>query len=654
MKNNKFTHKISPYLWQAIFLLISIVIFSLILINRSPNFLRPMSMALRTGFGLVIPATGLILYLAFRIPNRVGDFIGMAVTLSLFAMPLAGLWASGQSQSVAISGLVPLTDASFYYSDSLRIITGQTISDFSAMRPFFPGFLSFLMSITDRNFMFSLAIITLIAAITIYFSVREIQRTHGAETAVFLLVILFLYFRHHSGTSLSETLGVPIGMLGIGLIWRGMEKNSQYLAIFGLFVIAFSLNIRPGAMFTLPFILLWLGWVFKKTNEHISIKILFFGIIVILASFALNSFFIRLLAGPSGTAFSNFSWALYGLASGGKSYTYIFEKHPEVFLLQNPEQSQAIYRLAFDLIIHSPTLFIKGILYGWSMFFSDTVYGAFSFLGGENAVVNTITRWIIYTLCILGILKWSLKPDDPFSGLVIMATFGVLASVPFVPPTDAYRVRLYAASIGIFGLLPGMGLAFITNRIKISLFTQPNLKFQESNSTAVFGALLIVLILCGTLITRATSQTPPVFNTFSCAPDNDKILIRFDAGTSVNIMREKDLFLDWMPNFHQGLFNQSVHSLADIHLIHYLESLTSQTSVFSSLDYLSNQSALIIIPTDLLPPPGTHIGICGHWETDPNLKKYAVFAAKNVVNLTRAANSNIATPITRGIIRPLK
>jgi hypothetical protein len=170
------THKIKSLLWQLFFLAISTILFSLILENRAPNLLRPMSMALRTGFGLVIPLTALILYLAFRIPNRIGDFVSMAATLSLFAMQLAGLWASGQTQSVAISGLVPLTDAAAYHTDSLRIITGQNISYFSAMRPFFPGFLSFLMSITDQNFMASLAMITLIAAIAIYFGVREIQR----------------------------------------------------------------------------------------------------------------------------------------------------------------------------------------------------------------------------------------------------------------------------------------------------------------------------------------------------------------------------------------------------------------------------------------------------------------------------------------------
>jgi hypothetical protein len=632
MMTNKFVLKISPILWQLISLTISISIFSLILANRSPNILRPISMALRTGFGLVIPVSGLILYLAFRIPNRAGELIGMTATLSLFAMPLAGFWASGQSQSVAISGLIPLADAASYYTDSLRILSGLRISHFSAMRPFFAGFLSFLMSITNRNFMLSLAMVTALAAIAIYYSAREIQRTHGAETAVFLLIILFLYFRNHSGTSMSETLGVPLGALGIGLVWRGIEKHSQGLAIFGLFMAAFALNVRPGAMFTLPFILLWLAWIFKKTNKFIAVGFLLSGIGAVILSFALNSLFIQVLAGPSGTAFSNFSWALYGLASGGHSFNYVFQQHPEVSLLQDPQQSQTIYRLALDLMIHSPNLLIKGLLHNWSMFFSDSWYSAFSFLGGENGLIYMITRWAIYILSMLGFLKWIKKPNDPYSGLVAIAAFGVLASVPFVPPTDANRVRLYAASIMIFALLPSMGLSLIIDQFKVKLFSRPNLEIQASNVTVWFSAFFIMMILGGTLVAKASSQPPPAF-VFACPADNDKIAVRFNAGTSVNIIREKNLFLDWMPNFHQGLFNQSVHGLADMYLIYYLEALTPNTSIFSSLDYLSNRHALIIIHTDQLPPPGTYIEICGHWETDPNLTQNNVFFADSATSL---------------------
>ena len=631
---NKFIQKINPYVWQVLCLIVSIASYTLIVINRSPNFLRPASMALRTGFGLVIPIAAIALYLAFRLPNRMGELISMTVTTSLFAMPLAGLWASGQSQSVTVSGLIPLTDAAFYYQDSLRIIMGQSISHFSAMRPFYPGFLSLLMQITDRNFMVSLAIVTAVGSVAMYYAAREIQRTHGAETAVFLLIILFLYFRHHSGTSMSESLGAPIGALGIALIWRGMQKQSQGLAIFGLFVSAFALNVRPGTMFILPFMLLWLGWIFREPGKYISVKFLFAGAVAIVISFVLNSFTIRLLAEPTGTAFSNFSWALYGLASGGNSYTYIFEKHPELLQIPDPQQSRTIYRMALELMTQNPGLFVRGALHNWGMFFSDSWYSAFSFMEGETGIIYRITRWTIYSLCALGFVKWILKPADQYAGLIGLAAIGVLTSVPFVPPTDAYRVRLYAASIMTFGMLPAMGLNLILSQIKLKALSPIDPGIQSDHVTAMFSAVLILAILSGPLIVKATQQQPPSFE-FTCASGSDQIAIRFDAGTSINIMREKDLFLDWMPNFHQGAFSRSIHDLADNNLIHYFDSLRPGTSLVSTVDYLSHDAALITIPTYLLPVPGTYIGMCGHWATEPELKKYNMFFADQVITISQ-------------------
>lgn len=621
-----FIRKTAPLLWQLLFLGISVALFSLILANRAPNLLRPISMSLRSGFGLAIPLTALILYLTFRLPRRLGEFSSMAVTLALFAMPLAGLWASGQTQSVVINGLIPLTDAANYHIDSLRIVAGQDISRFSAMRPLFPGFLAFLMKTTGQNLMASLAALTLIAAIAIHLGTREIQRTHGAETAVFLLVVVFMYYRHHAGTSMSETLGVPFGALGMGLLWRGLGTRSQPLSIFGLFISALALNIRPGAMFTLPLTLLWAGWVLRKEREFVSLRFLIFGGIAIVSSFALNTLFIRLLAGPTATAFSNFSWALYGLASGGHSFNYVFQEHPEVLLLQDPQQSRTIYRLALELALNSPSLLAQGIQQRYAMFFSNSWYSAFSFLEGENGAANVIARWTIYALSILGFVKWLKKPADTHSGLVAASAIGVLLSVPFVPPTDAYRVRLYAASIVTFGLLPAMGVSLLVSWVKSGLLSQPDAEIQNSNLSAVFGALFVALVLGGILLAKESSQPPPSL-TVVCAAGEDALATRFNPGSSVNILREKTLFLDWMPNFHQGQFKRSVHSLADRHLIEYLEALAPGTSIFSALDYLSNRSALIAAPTDLLPTPGAYVGLCGHWESDPNLTKFSVFRA---------------------------
>jgi hypothetical protein len=220
--------KITFNLWPWISLAISIAVFALILLSRSPGLLRPVSMALRTGFAAIIPVAMLLVYFIFRIPGKIGEVLALISTMALFAFGLAGVWASGQTQPNLISGLIPVSDATNYYIDALRILSGKDISQFSAMRPFFPGLLSVLLKLTDRNLMAALGIITAIAGVSCYIVSREIQRTHGAEPAAFFLIMMFLYFRFYSGTTLSESQR-PLACL-VYLEQKDEHRGLHYLA----------------------------------------------------------------------------------------------------------------------------------------------------------------------------------------------------------------------------------------------------------------------------------------------------------------------------------------------------------------------------------------------------------------------------------------
>ncbi len=145
------TNKIHPLLWQFICLIISIVFFILVLINRSPNFLRPLGFSLRTDFWPIIPVTALFVYLVFRIPGRIGEVSTWAVVMVLFALPLAGLWAYGHTQTSTLSGLIPLNDAKGFYMDALRLTHGTNFSFFASRRPLFAGLLSVLLAVCRRK-----------------------------------------------------------------------------------------------------------------------------------------------------------------------------------------------------------------------------------------------------------------------------------------------------------------------------------------------------------------------------------------------------------------------------------------------------------------------------------------------------------------------
>lgn len=612
---------------EAAIYLAAFSIFTLILLNRSPNLLRPLSMNLQFGFTWIIPPLFIILYLAFRLSGWPGKLISLILSLILFGLALAGIWASGHTQSVYISGLIPLHDAQAYYVDGLRVLAGRNMSDFSAARPLFVGLLTTILAITGRDLMISIMVLTAINGMACFLAANEIQRTHGTLAAVFLLIFLFLYYRYRTiGSVMSENIGLALGIIGVTLVWRGITNNAFRLVVYALFIITLALNTRPGPFFVLPAVLLWGTWYYRTPNQRFSWRFLLLGTLAIAAGFGTNLLIKKFFGTSSGVLFSQFSYALYGLASGGKSWSYIFQVHPEIKALPHPESIATAYQLTFDLIRHNPVLLVQGVFHNWSVFFSNSWYNLFSYISGENSYVNSVTRWSLYALCVLGLIKWIRKITNPYTSFIVFAAVGILLSVPFVPPADAYGMRLYAASIVILGLLPAMGLVFIAEILKFNI--NPAVNQENSQTVFWFSLFLTFILLIGPFLVRGSSEIASITTT-PCQQDMNYIIAVFDSGNSIHVVREKQPGLDWMPQFHLGIFKRNVHSLPDLHLVDWLENIKPLTTLFYTLDYHSNREALIVIPTSKLPRRGSIMKVCGQWESDPALGSYSIFLSED-------------------------
>ena len=156
-----------------------------------------------------------------------------------------------------------------------------------------------------------------------------------------------------------------------------------------------------------------------------------------------------------------------------------------------------------------------------------------------------ISQWGIIALCVLGLVRWFRKLDDPLTSLVGVSVLGILISVPFLPPTDAYRMRPYAASMIVFGLLPALGLFFGMEALKVPLPTNGSRRCKPRYAGGVYFPFGF-RCFAGTACYKSLAH-PPQFDQSSCAPGSDMISVRFDRGIHFNILREKQSGLDWMP-----------------------------------------------------------------------------------------------------------
>ena len=629
--------------FDVIGVIFALLIFVLILLNIFPDIFRSISLKAREGYAEFIPFFILLLYIAFCLPGPWSRFLSIILTFSFFGLALAGLWQSGQSQSTVFNGIVPLFDASDYYTDALRLIAGQSFSSFSARRPLFPGLLAVLLTLTGRNLMASLGILTAITAGACYLAAKEIQRTHGAEAAVLVLTILFLFYRYNNGLVMSESLGITLGALGFVFIWRGLADFKQSSVWVGLFITTLALSARAGAFFTLPLMLLWGGWVFRMPGKKFSWIFFLGGLGAVSGGFLLNWLLYQLLATPSGVLFANFSYTLYGLASGGKSWSYIFVIHPELLNLSEPYQSNTIYLLALEQIRQHPSLLLHGMLYNWKMFFSYS-YGAYTYVFGEHRTVNIVVQWGLFILCAAGIYKWlNSKFADVFSSFVGLSALGIFISVPFLPPTDAFLMRPYAASIIFFGLLPAIGLIFILEKLKpgARFFFLKDRVFPSYEMTTLLSIGLLMALTIGPYLVKLTGNTP-VLPMASCDAEFVSIVTRFNPGTYFNVIPDDNSKPDGMPNFHLQVLSATLTTLLIQNLTAWAFRAKPPVSMFYALDYRTSGKALISIPSSLLPKPGVLMEICGDWDTVSNLREYNIFYAKS---------AKVISPLTQFINR---
>src|SRR5262249_36126452 len=143
-----------------------------------------------------------------------GTLASLTVTLLLFSLPLLALWAHVGIHGNAVGGLLPFSDASGYYYDARRLIDGHLMG-WAARRPLFPGLLATLLGLTGQNLQVTLAILVALSAVACFLLAHEIRTSHGALAACIVVILLLLFYRFDGGlgTTLTENLGLALGMV---------------------------------------------------------------------------------------------------------------------------------------------------------------------------------------------------------------------------------------------------------------------------------------------------------------------------------------------------------------------------------------------------------------------------------------------------------
>lgn len=400
----------------------------LLLIPPAPQFTELTQQAhLGTLLVLVV-----VLALLFRRKGAGNSTMLSVVVCALFAMPLLYKWQFAITDGNLVGGLLPWSDASNYYQQALRLVNGLPLTDWGARRPLSSSFLSVAMRLTGGSFTGVLALLTLLNAAAVLVAARVVNRWFGAIGAAVYVVFTYKFYVRFAGTTLSEQLGFLLGNLALFFLMAGVVRRNLSFGLLGLGLLTFGLNARAGAFVVLPLLVIWMAFEFRF--QHAAVRTLAMGVAVLCIGFAANFVLVRVMAAGSGTAFSNYSYVLYGLASGNKGWLHVVKEHPNV-------TETEVMPLAVEKIKANPALLARGMTAAVFDYFRHDM-GAFSFIYGQETLKATL--WI---LVFLGIAHSARRRFEGTGGLATVSLLGVIASLPLLPPIDSDGMRVFATTI---------------------------------------------------------------------------------------------------------------------------------------------------------------------------------------------------------------
>ena len=570
----------------------------------------------------------LLFYLINKKTGRIIHLYNLLILSILYAFGLSFYWNSGFTPDLfAIFGYLPINDAANYYSAAYALLAGLKIGWAQASyRPIFPMLLSSLLAITALNPMIVLGILTFLNLLGSYLAANEIRKTHGSLAASLFLVLSFVYYRYFMGLFMSEQLGFLLGNLALAMIWNGIRNRRIPNILIGLFCLSFGLNVRPGGMFTLLMLVIWIGLTFNK-KKWFSLKRSVLGFICVLLGFLINTYISNTyLMDPSRT-FSNWGYQLYGVAAGNAGWKQLTIDFPGT----PPEEAMD---RAIEKIIQNPKLFVKGIVLTYQDYLDPTGnINLFAFLKNNNNE-HKLVLWVWMGLGLLFLLR---HPKKPLNSFLLLSFAGILLSIPFAPPRDG-GWRLYAVTNPILICIVVAVLPWLSGMISSVLNKAPILKENENkiqeaeyeldqfdifpwSSVLIITILFLVLVLPRLLVpkTRITYTTPEYY----CA--EGEIPVGFWTHRNAWIqtvpaeMLPKGMFLPYMTpeRIEQAISNSGYFKNGGYEaMIPHLSSGSSLAimpyNFYVSSHFPDLYRIFVIANTEILPESSGFITLCGN------------------------------------------
>ena len=459
-------------------------------------------------------------------------------------------------------------------------------------RPLNALFYAARMKMVGYDFWNAMIFQSIMCAIPFTLYLKAIHKNFGFYSAIISLIYVCYYIWMFGSTTLSEMLGLTLGLLSFVLLWNGWFERKHLIYNIGIAALTVALMTRAGPNFL---VLGALFLVYMKPFSSSWKKDLLISCAVFIASFIFMLNLPLFFGDPSqNAALSNFSHTLYGLVNGGKLWSYCYSDPRVSESLKSVSElthSKILYQASWECFKENPLNLLKGLIVYFAVFCFYFV-NFFSF--GPDLIKYSLR---IVGGCFWGYMLYRIynkrlefKKDFLFLGVFVF-TIAFSASVVF---KDA-GMRSFMVAIPFLGAI--ISLAFA----------------KKMDDSPASGNAVSITVLCFILATALGSK----FVSFETLPDfkskklqDNTIITRAVHSHPYFIVQKSDEL-----KFHHIVLEKfketlSLYDSFEHELDKILELNKDKEIVFASLyDYASGAQKLIYGDKSMLQDHGKWVQI---------------------------------------------
>jgi hypothetical protein len=461
-----------------------------------------------------------------------------------------------------------------------------------AFRPLFPGLISLLLTVTGRNLLAALAVMVALTALATYLAAACLAEEYGPLPAALFFASVFAFIRPLLGDTLTEVPSLAFACLALVLLFRVARTRSRADAAWGGVLLILAISIRAGAFFMLPFLLLWLGWLFRGNKKFSWRAFITFSLIFMIAFGLFNVVLPGAITEKSGSTFGNFSWMLYGQAVGGAGFQY----HLQAL---GTDDSTVVLQAALQKIRDYPMGLMIGFYKSYRDFFTNNSSGMFDLLSGGKAAGG----WIFWMLCmaglIYGLIRSCLGRKENRNGMLLASFLGILLSIPFLPPVDGGN-RFYSGSVPFLFALMVVNLPAL--RIRKNAEEQISANSSVDQGLCWTAGVITALMVIGPMVVLGLSR-PVGASLPNCSGDQIPFVARFQPGSYVDILPDDSAVCGISPKVCLTQFSGSGMDRENDdfynNLVQISENSPSGIRLWAGMDYGSRQYYFFLLPLDV-------------------------------------------------------